>query len=111
MAVKLAKKQTNPAMTTSRKSCSLTRQLNTRNMGRSGLRDKDCLEIARNHLFTVNFCGPRISGRDGTARACGKPRRALSISSHAPKPAAGRAFGAASTPGIFYVCLTIVRHC
>jgi hypothetical protein len=33
MAVKLAKKQTNPAMTTSRKSCSLTRQLNTRNMG------------------------------------------------------------------------------
>src|SRR3954468_10633325 len=72
MAVKLAKKQTNPAMTTSRKSCSLTRQLNTRNMGRSGLRDKDCLEIARNHLFTVNFVVRRFSGRDGTARACGE---------------------------------------
>src|SRR5438128_5163704 len=68
--------------------------------GSTRLFDKDCLEIARNHLFTVNFWNSRISGRDGIARARAKYRRDMSISGHEPERRWSRAFFVDSPPGV-----------
>jgi hypothetical protein len=76
--------------------------------GRSGLRDKDCLKIARNHLFTVNFVARGFPA--AMEPHAWRKTEAREHFGHAPKRR-GPSLRGDIDARRFYVCLTIIRHC